>query len=103
MRAELSEQISSVGLIAVIWFNWESIKIINQHKKVLSRITTTIGLIVVLFSCLVILGGISRMILAGVAGWYVLSIFEIISGFTFLIQSVWCLKNDWKVRRNIIN
>lgn len=54
-------QVTILGVIITIWYNWESLKVIKEQKKRLGKLGLTLGVLTFLFSALLFVSNLFRM------------------------------------------
>jgi hypothetical protein len=92
-----SSQVTILGVIITIWYNWESLKVIKEQKKRLGKLGLTLGVLTFLFSALLFISNLFRMqrsVNIEDMRWAILllSILEIIFTITVMIQVIWTVK-----------
>jgi cobalamin biosynthesis protein CobD/CbiB len=104
----IGDQLSALGLIFTIWFNWEALKLINGHKNKLSKFSFAIGLITILFAGLLTVDTILRLIKAidlkyMLGGLLFLFGLEFIFATTIMIQAIGTLKKHLRSESTTAN
>lgn len=90
-------QVTILGVIITIWYNWESLKVIKEQKKRLGKLGLTLGVLTFLFSALLFVSNLFRMqrsVNIEDMRWAILllSILEIIFTITVMIQVICTVK-----------
>lgn len=91
------DQLSALGLILTIVFNWEALKLIKGQKRKLSKFSFSIGLVTILFGGLLIIDSILRLtkvidLQGSIVGPLFLIGLEFIFATTIMIQAIGTFK-----------
>ncbi len=94
-------QLTAIGLMLIIWHNWNSLKIISGQRTRLSKFSFALGLIIILFAVLMIADSVQRIIRIGefddmVGALLFLVGIKFIFATTIMVQVIWAIKKYWR-------
>jgi hypothetical protein len=95
--------ILAIGSVAILWYNWETIKRLKGQPSQLNRINVIIGIVVLLFAALTTAEGFYKIIILKQGSdkaneLIILGLAQIIIGFSNLLITAKTINIFWKTK-----